>query len=90
MTAMSYLTVDSEHSGVEGVRYVAAHTADTGIGKPFEMAAYVRVSFAGSAKLILDIEDVRLLAERLPDMLMSHDAAEHAAREQAAAIAEVA
>ncbi|PWV77836.1 hypothetical protein DFR69_103436 [Nocardia neocaledoniensis] len=33
----------------------------------------------------LAIEHVRLLAEQLPDLLMSHDSAERAAKEQAAA-----
>ncbi len=87
---MSYLSMTSSRSSVTEVRYVPAHIADTGIDEPFEMAAYVRVGLAGDAALILDIEDVRELSMRLPDMLMSHDAAEHAAKEQAAAQAEAA
>ncbi|MFD6216641.1 hypothetical protein [Nocardia salmonicida] len=82
---MSYLSLTSTRSGIEDVRYVPAHTANAGVGEPFEMAAYVRVGLSGDASMILDIEDVRELAQRLPDMLMSHDAAEHAAKEHAAA-----
>jgi hypothetical protein len=47
-------------------------------------------SRSGDSTVFLDIEHVRQLAEQLPDLLMTHDAAEHAAREQAAAIAEAA
>ncbi len=85
---MSYMCVTGPRSGVEEVRYVPAHTA-TVAGNEFDMAAYVRVELGRGAEMILDIEDVRLLAQRLPDVLMSHDAAEHAAKEQAAAQASV-
>ncbi|MFQ6332131.1 hypothetical protein ACLMAL_39325 [Nocardia sp. CWNU-33] len=37
------------------------------------------------ATMFLDIEHVRELAQRLPELLMAHDAAEHARAEQAAA-----
>lgn len=82
---MSYMSLTSTRSGIAEVRYVPAHTATPTVGDPFEMAAYVRVGLAGDAVLILDIDDVRELAQRLPEMLMSHDAAEHTAKEQAAA-----
>ncbi len=56
-------------------------------------SAYVRVRLtggSGSATMFLDIEHVRVLTQVLPDLLMSHDAAQRVAREQAAAIAEAA
>ncbi|WP_228002203.1 hypothetical protein [Nocardia australiensis] len=37
------------------------------------------------ATMFLDIDHVRELAQRLPELLMAHDAAEHARTEQAAA-----
>ncbi|MEV0682694.1 hypothetical protein AB0I35_02405 [Nocardia sp. NPDC050378] len=40
--------------------------------------------------VFLDIEHVRQLAEELPKLLMVHDASEHVAKEQAAALAEAA
>lgn len=56
--------------------------------------ACVRVRFTrtddAEVAVFLGIEDVRYLADELPRLLMAHDAAEHAAKEQAKAKAEAA
>ncbi|WP_278260595.1 hypothetical protein [Nocardia sp. AG03] len=52
------------------------------------IGAYVRINLhsdRGSFSLVLRIEEARAVAEQLPALIMAHDAAEHAAKERAAA-----
>ncbi|MEV0682254.1 hypothetical protein AB0I35_00165 [Nocardia sp. NPDC050378] len=55
--------------------------------------AYVRINCVmehGWLSVMLSVEAARVLAEHLPRVVMAHDAAERAAKERAAAIAEAA
>ncbi|MFJ2668101.1 hypothetical protein ACIO14_27525 [Nocardia fluminea] len=56
------------------------------------LPASINISLSGAsfAQVGLSIEDARVLAERLPALIMAHDVAERIVKEQAAAIAEAA
>ncbi|WP_280220157.1 hypothetical protein [Nocardia neocaledoniensis] len=86
MIAMSHMWTQVNSDNGVTVRYIEVRPSS------FDgevLPATVLIGFyGGCAGLSLSIVDARLLAEQLPDILMSHDAAEHAAREQAAAVAE--
>ncbi|WP_156910267.1 hypothetical protein [Nocardia mangyaensis] len=88
---MSFITT---HTGLShGIDATYSESRPTRHDPTTIVPAYIRVEFVtdyGSATLHLTMEDARVLAEQLPGLLMAHDAAEHAAREQAAAIAEAA
>ncbi|MEU3014701.1 hypothetical protein [Nocardia asteroides] len=88
MIVMSNLRSSQAIDGVVA-EYEAASSFTGASGYVHDVSAYVRLRLTGvdgsDTRLLLDIEHVRYLAEVLPDLLMSHDAAERPAREQAAA-----
>ncbi|MGW5455014.1 hypothetical protein [Nocardia sp. NPDC003979] len=72
------------------VEYHPASVDDTfGFVHPAKVWVRLETRDAHST-VFLDIEHVRQLAEEFPKLLMVHDAAEHAAKEQAVAQAEAA
>lgn len=88
---MSRLTMLKYRFDSVVAEYEPEHSFPGSVGRRIEVPSHVRLRLSGedgSDWLILDIEHMRQLAEELPRLLMAHDAAEHAAREQAAAVAE--
>ena len=84
---MSHMLLSTSMNDTVAAEYEPAGPTENGR----QSSAYVRVKLSGGygmATVFLDIEHVRELAEVLPDILMTHDAAEHAAKEHAAAVAE--
>lgn len=81
---MSSISVTA--SGCESieVEYRPSRRADWGGEIPASVTIWLD-GRGGRSMVSLAIEHVRLLAEQLPDLLMSHDSAERAAKEQAAA-----
>ncbi|MBF6149357.1 hypothetical protein [Nocardia nova] len=90
MIAMSsHFSVDGTVDCVGEVEYRPAHIHRYGPEKQYTtpVAAYVLVGLGKGfpeVRLRLSIEDVRALAEQLPQVLMLHDAAERLAAEKAA------
>ncbi|MGW6728125.1 hypothetical protein ACWF9G_19685 [Nocardia sp. NPDC055029] len=87
MIAMSsYMSVQSGPASEVKVSYTPARPSDVG-----ELPARIYVELKGKTGHVyagLTIEHARTLAEELPRLIMAHDAAEHAAKEHAAAVAE--
>ncbi|MGW5440840.1 hypothetical protein [Nocardia asteroides] len=87
MIAMSHMLLSTSMNDTVAAEYEPAQTTENGR----QSSAHVRLRLGGGygmAAVFLDIEHVRELALVLPDILMTHDAAEHAAKERAAAVAE--
>ena len=85
----SYFCMDGALEGVAEVEYKAAHNYRYGQDEQYSspIPAYVFVRLGKGfpeVRLRLSIEDVRALAEQLPQVLMLHDAAERLAAEKAA------
>ncbi|MFQ6331339.1 hypothetical protein ACLMAL_35120 [Nocardia sp. CWNU-33] len=78
------MSIYSRADGDIEVRYDAAQVHERYGALPASVWVSLDSQYSNS-KLNLSIEDVRVLAERLPEILMAHDAAEHARAEQAAA-----
>jgi hypothetical protein len=72
------------------VEYHPLRDSDYGSKIPASVWITLENEHSGGSTVFFDIEHVRQLAEQLPGLLMIHDAAEHAAKEQAVAIAEAA
>ncbi|MGO4614408.1 hypothetical protein AB4305_08800 [Nocardia sp. 2YAB30] len=72
------------------VEYHPPRDSEHGFTIPASVWVCLDSEQSGGSTVFLDIEHVRQLAEVLPGLLMAHDAAEHAAAEQSAAIAEAA
>lgn len=86
---MSHASTSSGTLTALEVEYHPAKVSDHGYTRPASVWITMENERAsGHTAVFLDIEHVRQLAEQLPVLLMAHDAAEHAAREQAAAVAE--
>ncbi len=85
----SFVSIDGFADGVRDVDYMPAHMSRYGRNDEYstEIEAHVSVRLGHAevrARLTLSIEDARILAERLPEILMRHDAAERLASEKAA------
>ncbi|MFD5175423.1 hypothetical protein ACFWM1_06390 [Nocardia sp. NPDC058379] len=89
MIAMSHASTSSGTLTGLAVEYHPAKVTDRGYTRPASVwITMENEQNSAHTTVFLDIEHVRQLAEQLPDILMSHDAAERAAREQATAVAE--
>ncbi|MFD6272376.1 hypothetical protein [Nocardia asteroides] len=86
MIAMSYISVQSGASQGITVDYSASHPSvyDENLIIPAYFHVELETKFGG-ARLSLTVEDARVLLERLPRLVMEHDAAEHVRAEQLAA-----
>ena len=82
---MSHIDLTIPMDDEVAAEYVEAHMLTTARGTEHWIRAYVKLQVSADARLVLDIEHVRQLAEELPRMLMAHDAAEHVRAEQVAA-----
>lgn len=83
---MSYISVQSGASRGIAVDYSASHPSVYDVS--LIIPAYFHVELeteSGGARLSLTVEDARVLLERLPRLVMEHDAAEHVRAEQVAA-----
>ncbi|WP_406235329.1 hypothetical protein [Nocardia sp. NBC_01009] len=72
------------------VEYHPSRDSEYGSKIPASVWITLDNEHSGGSTVFFDIEHVRQLAEQLPGLVMAHDAAEHAVREQAAPIAEAA
>ncbi|MEV0076196.1 hypothetical protein AB0H58_07265 [Nocardia neocaledoniensis] len=86
MIAMSYISVQSPRSRGIAVSYRAPrpYSYDEAITVPAYFDVELETDY-GHTYLALTIEDARVLLERLPRLVMEHDAAEHVRAEQVAA-----
>ncbi|WP_433622952.1 hypothetical protein [Nocardia sp. CA-120079] len=83
MIVMSFMQVSvSKYDGID-VQYRAAFQSTHGNGRVPASVDVELNSNGGRAWLNLSLEDARTLADRLPQILMLHDAAERLAAEMA-------
>ncbi|WP_405149381.1 hypothetical protein OG308_05685 [Nocardia salmonicida] len=85
MIVMSFITIHTSSPGIL-VSYSAPRPA--AYDESSTIPAYFNVELDkkyGGARLALTVEDARVLLERLPRLVMEHDAAEHVRAEQVAA-----
>lgn len=88
---MSFINMNSGEIASVRVDYVPATPHELIRMVPASVRLRLRDSDGSpTATVFLDMDLVRQLAESLPDLVMTHDAEQRFAREQAAAIAEVA
>lgn len=85
---MTYFSADAGLALSAVPSYTAARPES---GDDAGTRAFVRLNCVmehGWLSVMLSIQSARELAEQLPGLVMDHDAAEHAAKERAAAVAE--